>query len=226
MLKMFRDGKDVHGESASIILKKPIEKVTKEERKRSKARTFGYLYGMYAKKFVLYALEKFGVAITLEEAQSDRNGFFNTFTRLLDWHDEVRRKVASAGYVKSPLGRRRRLPHIYSMDRDLKNQAERQAINSPSQATASDFILLIMYEVEKRLPASMFRLTGQMHDSFSFEYNPKYETKVCRTIKEVAQVWLTQHVRKTFGAKVPVPIVIDIEIGTHWSEGKQWVEAT
>jgi uracil-DNA glycosylase family 4 len=219
LLRIFREGRDVHLETACEVTGLKPDKVDKETRKKAKAVNFGFLYGMYPKKFQKYALEKYDVVVTIEEAKQARNRYFNHYPELLDWHDRVRRRIASAGYIKSPLGRRRRLPHIYSEDRELRNQAERQAINSPVQATASDFILFGMAIIEKRLDSKYFEWLAQVHDAGLFQYDPKYEDHVCRTIKEVLEHLPTQ---RYFGCKIGVPIEVEIEVGTHWSEGVKW----
>ena len=219
MKKKFIDGVDIHRATAADVSGLELEEIDKETRKKAKAINFGFLYGMYPKKFQLYAREKYQIEVTLEEAKAARNKYFNSYPKLLDWHEKVRRRVMASGYVKSPIGRRRRLPHIHSVDTSLKNQAERQAINSPVQSLASDFTLLSMIILRQKLSPKYFRMVGQVHDAILFEYKGEYEGKVCSTVKKVME---NLPLKRLFGVTVPVPIEVEISIGTHWSEGKLW----
>jgi len=219
MKQKFIDGVDIHRATAADVAGLKLEEVDKETRKKAKAINFGFLYGMYPKKFQTYALEKYQTVVTLDEAKEARRKYFDSYPKLLDWHEKVRRRITSAGYVKSPLGRRRRLPHIHSMDNKLRQQAERQAINAPVQVTASDFALFAGILLRERLPNFMFRITGFNHDAILFEYMESYEDEVCSTIKQIME---NLPLKRYFGVTVPVPIKVAIDIGTHWSEGKPW----
>jgi DNA polymerase-1 len=223
LLRIFKDpSRDVHYETASDITGLKREQIDKETRKKAKAVNFGFLFGMYPKKFQTYALEKYDTVVSLSEAKAFRNRYFNKYPELAEWHENTRLRVSQAGYVKSPLGRRRRLPHIHSIDQSQSRQAERQAINSPVQATASDLILFGMALVEKELSPDIFEWVGQVHDAGLFQYDPAYEDKICNTIKRIIEHLPTQ---KYFGVKIGVPMVVDIDVGTHWSEGVPWKQA-
>lgn len=223
LLTIFNDlSRDVHLETASDITGLKPEKIDKETRKKAKAVNFGFLFGMYPKKFQTYALEKYDTVVTMAEAKAFRNAYFNKYPELAEWHKDVASRVQQAGYVKSPLGRRRRLPHIHSVDQSQSRQAERQAINSPVQATASDLILFAMSLVERELDVKIFEWLGQVHDAGLFQYDPAYEDHVCSTIKRIVEHLPTE---RYFGVKIGVPIVVDIDVGTHWSEGTPWKQA-
>jgi len=221
MKMKFRNHEDIHLATACEVSGLRPEEVDKETRKKAKAIVFGFLYGMYPKKFQLYALEKYDVAVTMEEAKQARNRYFNAYPALLDWHENVKRRAHSAGYVKSPLGRRRRLPHIHSMDKSMQMQAERQAINSPVQSTASDLCLLGGVLLRERLSPKIFRIVGFVHDEILFEYKERHEDKVCSTVKRVME---NLPLKRLFGVTCPVPIEVEIDVGTHWSEGTIWSE--
>src|SRR5690606_7048884 len=97
-----------------------------------------FVYGMGAAKFRDYAKVKYGVDLTEEEAYEFRERFFELYPLLPEWHERQRRFVTTHGYVRTPIGRKRRLPEIMSNDKGLRSGAERQAVNSPVQGAASD----------------------------------------------------------------------------------------
>ena len=213
MLKAFREDKDIHLETAADVSGLDPSEVDKPTRKKAKAINFGFLYGMWPKKFQLYAREKFDIEITIQEAREYRNKYFNKYPRLLEWHDDVRRRVAVSGYVKSPMGRRRRLPHIHSMDRKLKEQAERQAINSPPQAMGSDLCLFGAVLIRPQLSTKIYNEVGFMHDAILFEYKESHRKEVRSVIKQTLEHLPT---KRYFGFEIPVPIKVNIDMSTHW----------
>jgi len=125
-----------------------LEKKYKFVRQNGKAANFGLLYGMSAEGYMNYARDSYGVEMTLDEAIYARQAFFDLYPELLDWHAEYQAKAARDGVIVSPLGRVRHLPFINSRDNSLRSQSERQAINSPIQATLSDMTVLSGIEFE------------------------------------------------------------------------------
>jgi DNA polymerase I-like protein with 3'-5' exonuclease and polymerase domains len=106
-----------------------------------KAGNFGLIYGMGVEGFHTYAQVNYGVKLTIEEAAAFRDGFFDTYTKLPEYHVEYKAFARLHGFVRSPLGRIRHLPLINSPKRDIQSGAERQAINSPVQSTLSDMLI-------------------------------------------------------------------------------------
>src|SRR5690606_37372294 len=167
-----------------------LHKEWKEVRTKAKAVGFGFLYGMGAQNFVNYAFDEYDLVFTLEEAERVRNAFFNLYSGLRAWHASVEDFVRRHGYVMSPLGRIRRLPDVYSPDKSLQYEAIRQAINSPVQATASDFTLAAMVILHNQLKHNTkldAQVVGQVHDSILVECNEKTADEVASLIKEVME---------------------------------------
>jgi uracil-DNA glycosylase family 4 len=220
MLRQFINKEDIHRLRAARITGKAPEEVTKEERFRAKAVSFGFLYGMGAKKFVDYAFVEYDVTYTLEESEEARNGFFADYPALLPWHARQRRLAQRYRQVSSPMGRVRHLPDILSNDEGVRGEAERQAINSPVQVTASDIMLLALIELHKMMPANEARIIFTIHDSIGFEVKNKYVEKWVPVIKQVMED--ASRVERQFDMEINVPIAVDIEIGTHFGEGKEY----
>src|SRR5215471_2150357 len=110
MRRSFLTGQDLHMVTACSLTGKSASQVTKEERKRAKAVNFGFLYGMYPKKFQSYAFENYEIEVSLAEAELARSKYFSMFSDLESWHDRQRRVAHNYHRVVSPLGRIRHLP--------------------------------------------------------------------------------------------------------------------
>jgi DNA polymerase-1 len=219
MKMAYQAGQDIHLKTAAAIMGVPPEKVSKADRKKAKAVNFGFLYGMSAGKFKDYARDKYQVNLTDKEARDFRARFFELYPVLLNWHERQRQLARKFKYVRSPIGRKRRLPEVDSPDKKLSSEAERQAINSPVQGTASDLCMFSMIRLCKEFKPDVFRPIGLVHDAtLSMVRNDRlYE--IAGRIKEVMQDMDT--VEKVFGCRITVPIVADVKIGP-WGKGKDW----
>lgn len=216
MMRYFQLGRDIHMETAMAMLNKPASAVTKEERKKAKAVNFGFLYGMGAKKFVIYARDNYEVEVSLEEAEVVRRRFFETYRALRPWHQRQRRLVRAHKKVQSAIGRVRHLPDIDSQDEDVQAEAERQAINSPVQSLASDLMLLSMVTLHTKMDPKKAKIVGTVHDSILFEVR---DDEVDHHVQLIKKTMENLPLKKKFGVQLTVPIVADITVGQHWGEG-------
>ncbi len=221
MIRAFNIDEDLHMATAVTLTGKSEAQVTKEERKKAKAVNFGFLYGMYPNKFRSYAFESYDLEVSLAEAEQARARFFRLFPDLLAWHQRVERVVRSRGFVQSPLGRVRHLPDVFSSDGGVAREAIRQAINSPVQGTASDLMLFGMVQLHKVLDPNECFMVGTLHDGIFFECREDKVDKWGPIIKETLE---TLPITKTFGCKLSVPIVADVEYGQHWGEPEDVIQ--
>lgn len=219
-LYLIRTGVDVHLEMASKMTGKPKSQVTKDERKAAKPVNFGYLYGMWWKKFIKTAKEKYGVDFSEEEAQQSRKDFFEMYPGFIRWHNRQRRLVHQYGRVQSPMGRIRHLPDIFSADRMVVQEAERQAINSPIQAMASDMCVLSMLEIEDEFERQGIQghTLGLVHDAVNFEIKNEDLHRALPIIKSIME---NLPLKKKFGVDIDIPIVADLKVGSHWGDAKE-----
>jgi DNA polymerase-1 len=217
LTRAFRTGTDPHLDTAVSILRKPPSQITKEERKMAKAVNFGFLYGMGARKFQVYADEKYGTKVTPEEAQAYRKAFFELYKALPAWHNRQRRLVRADGYVTSPIGRIRHLDSINSSEDFVQGEAEREAINAPVQGLASDFTVLSMVLLLEKLDLSKARIIGNVHDSILLEAKDEYAEEAAALVKETME---NLPIYRLFGYRTTVPIEADVTSGTHWGETK------
>lgn len=226
LLRIFATGGDPHlttaaevsGLSEAEVLRSDATGKT-EWRKKAKPVNFGFLYGMMEQKFIDYARVNYGVDVTEKEAHRYRTRYFNLYPELLRWHDRQRRLVHSLGRVHSPIGRVRHLPDVYSGDKKVRGEAERQAINSPVQSFASDLMLLSLVRLSGILDQRRARIVGSVHDSILFEIRDSYLGEAAPIIKETMEDMSV--VEERFGVEMTVPIECELKAGQFWGAGEK-----
>lgn len=220
MLHLYATGQDIHMTMAMRMTGKPQSEVTSEERKKAKAVNFGFLYGMGWRKFIDTAWSNYGVVVTEHEAQAFRRAFFDEFPGLVKWHARQRRLVKQFGRVESPIGRVRHLPDIVSPDEGVRAEAQRQSINSPVQAYASDLCLLSMCIIDRKFRklGMVSHPIGTVHDAINFEIHDDELDEAIRIIKHTME---HPPLERLFGVSLKVPLVADMKVGTRWGTGKE-----
>lgn len=217
MKLIFQTGGDIHSTTASFILGKPMDKLTKEERKMAKAVNFGLLYGMGFPKLVIYARDNYGVEMTDEQARAFRVRYFETYSALPVWHERQRRVVRAFGQVSSPSGRIRHLPGVNSSEKGIRAEAERQSINSPVQGFGSgDLKAMAMVEIHQTFDHETVLIKGEVHDSILMWVK---EDQLAVVLPEVKKIMEAPALLKDFSIKMTVPLVADFEVGP-WGLGK------
>ena len=204
MIRVFRDGKDLHAATAANIYKKPIEEVTRDERTKSKRANFGIIYGITV----------FGLAerldISRDEAKQLIDGYFTTFPEVHDYMEQAKQTARQKGYVTTLFGRRRYLPDINSANATVRGFAERNAINAPIQGTAADIIKVAMIRIHNRFKAEGIKskMILQVHDELNFSVYPEEQGRVEAIVIEEMQNAIT----------LKVPLVADSGFGKNWLE--------
>lgn len=220
MKLIFQTGGDIHSTTASFILGKPVDKLTKEERKMAKAVNFGLLYGMGWPKLVIYARDNYGVDMSDAQAQAFRVRYFETYAALPQWHERQRRVARAFGQVSSPSGRIRHLPGVNSSEKGIRAESERQAINSPVQGFGSgDLKVMAMVEIHQTLPWDEVKIRGEVHDSILLWVRTDTLEKNLPQIKAIMEA---PKLLKDFKINMSVPLVADVEYGTHWGISQAW----
>jgi uracil-DNA glycosylase family 4 len=222
MLKIFREGGDIHRTTAMEVMMINREP-TKEERKGAKGVNFGYVYGMWWKKFKKYAKTQYGVEFTDEQSRQFREAYFMRYFGLNHWHERMRDIVREQGYVESLSGRIRRLPGVFARDKDVRQEAERQAINTPIQGFGSgDLKAMAMLEIWEDFTQGQedpdLILKGEVHDSILMWIKTKRLKSVIPKVKYIME---NPRLFKDFNIKLSVPLIADIECGT-WGLGVKY----
>lgn len=163
MLKAYRDGEDLHTLTASNVLGKPLEAVTKDDRRLAKAVNFGLLYGMGAKMLQQYARTAYGVTLDSRQAQQYRNRWLDTYRYIRSWHQREGNKLDLAktgrhgisSAIRTPAGRVRGDVDLYT-----------ERLNTPVQGAGADGLKAAILEVS-RIPE--FHPVALVHDEIVVE---------------------------------------------------------
>jgi DNA polymerase-1 len=204
LIATFLRDEDVHTATAALVFNVPPEKVTPEMRRVAKTVNFGVIYGMSD-----YGLEQ-ATNFSREEAAQFIASYFEKYTKVKEYIEATKIQARERGYVQTVLGRRRYIPEIRSPNRQVREAAERMAINMPVQGTSADIIKIAMVnlhgEMEKR--SLQTKMTLQVHDELLFEMPPEE----VETMKELVAEIMPQ------ALKLSVPLKIDIKLGKNWAE--------
>jgi DNA polymerase-1 len=204
LIEAFKQGKDIHRHTASLVFNIPEGEVDENQRRMAKVVNYGLIYGMSD-----YGLAQ-GLDIPQEEAVQFIETYYNLYPGVARWRDEAIATAEAKGYTETIFGRRRPLPDIHSKNRTLREFSRRVAINAPIQGTAADLIKLAMIEVEKRFTAERFKsgLILSIHDELLFEIETPRIEKARAIIKEVMEKVV----------ELAVPVEISIGTGMNWHE--------
>lgn len=227
MIELYNTDADIHMITAMAVTGLPQNQVTKEIRKKvGKPVNFGFLYGMGWKKFIETAYNNYGSTFNEHEARAYREAYFRLYPDLMAWHERQRRLVRANGRVQSPIGRVRHLPDIYSPDKMVRAEAERQAINSPVQGFASDMALLsfILITEEFRRQGIVGHCIGLVHDAINFEIRDDQLARALPIIKRIMED--PEPLMRKFGCHLTIPIVADLKIGRHWGNAEEVKDAS
>jgi DNA polymerase I len=200
----FAEDRDVHQTTAAEVFGVALASVTADHRRTAKVINFGLIYGM----------SPFGLARNLgierSAAQAYVERYFQRYPGVRRFMDNTRVQARERGYVETVFGRRLYLPDIRSANAQLRQYAERSAINAPMQGTAADIIKRAMISVDAwcrrdEVPA---RLIMQVHDELVLEVRADATAEVGEAVR-------THMVE---AASLSVPLRVDIGAGANWDE--------
>jgi DNA polymerase-1 len=204
LLDAFRNGEDIHARTAQEVFGVGPLGQTAEHRRAAKAINFGIIYGLSA----------FGLAqqinVPQKEAAQFINAYFARYKGVKAYLDRVLVETRKSGMTKTLFGRFRPIPEINSPQVQLRNFAERTALNSPLQGTAADLIKLAMIRIDARLRKEKFaaRMILQVHDELLFETPPDEQEELQSLVrKEMEEVH-----------RLAVPVVVEICAGANWRD--------
>jgi DNA polymerase-1 len=204
LLAAFAEDRDVHQATAAEVFGVPLAEVTADQRRAAKTINFGLIYGM----------SPFGLARNLgierAAAQTYVERYFQRYPGVRRFMDGTRKQARETGFVETVYGRRLYLPDIRSGNAQIRQYAERSAINAPMQGTAADIIKRAMIAVDawcarEDVPA---RLIMQVHDELVLEVRSEAVELVSEAVKE----------RMTSAAELRVPLRVDVGTGANWDE--------
>jgi DNA polymerase-1 len=200
----FARGEDIHSSTAAAIFDIPIPEVTPDQRRKAKEVNFGIIYG----------ISRYGLAdrlgISSDEAETIIQNYFARFPKVNQYMIDTIAFARENKYVTTLLNRRRYLPEIANKNMNIRQNAERAAINTTIQGSAADLIKLAMISIyrdlkERKLQSKMIL---QVHDELVFEV-PEKEGE---TVKELVKT------RMESAMELSVPLKVDVGVGKNWLE--------
>ncbi len=201
MIKAFKEGKDLHKYTASLILSKDYEEVTKEERQMAKAINFGLIYGISPKSLMEYAKNNYGIEVSLKEAQLFHEKFFDAYPAFKQWHQKVKEK----------LEKHRKITVFSLLGRKMIVNRFTDAVNYPIQATGSDILKMAVVFFGRYTKGRDAHVVNLVHDEIivetAGEKSEEIKEILAKSMENAGKILLKK-----------VPIGYEIKIADHWGE--------
>ena len=204
MINAFNNNEDIHASTAAKVFNIDLGKVTKEQRSHAKIVNFGIIYGVSA----------FGLSnqtnLNRSESKLIIDNYYNSYPALKEFMTNQINFARENGFVQTILGRKRFLNDINSRNGMIRSSAERNAINTPVQGSASDIIKLSMIKINKELKKYSLKskLILQVHDELVFDV-PLEEVDLIKKI-------IIDKMENAY--KLKVPLTVDLGVGNNWLE--------
>ena len=206
MLDAFQKNDDIHARTARLVFGAKTKEEMKEARRFAKIVNFA----------IAYAIEPFGlsqrVGISRKEAKKVIDDYYETYKGVRRFMEEVPEKAREHGFVRSIYGRIRPLPGINDRNGNIRNRAEREAINMPIQGTASDIVKIAMLHVDEALKREGLkaRMLMQVHDELLVEAPAHEASRAAEIIRQEME----------HAVELDVPLLVELGIGDNWMDAK------
>lgn len=203
-VEAFRQGADIHRQTAAIVFDLPPDEVSPQMREAAKTINFATIYGVGP-----FALAQ-RLDTSVAEARQFIDSYFERLPRVREYLDAQIERARSVGYVETLSGRRRYIPEIKSDNFNVRQFGERAATNAPVQGTAADIIKIAMIEIHRALAerGAGAKMLLQVHDELVFEV-PEAELEETRAL-------VVEVMEGAF--ELDVPLVVETGVGKSWYE--------
>lgn len=200
----FRHDEDIHSATAAQVFGVEPSKVTPEMRRVAKTVNFGVIYGMSE-----YGLEQ-ATGLSRGEAAQFISAYFEKYPGVKSYLESTKEQARKTGYVQTILGRRRAIPEINAQNRQVREAAERMAINMPVQGTSADIIKVAMINLEGEIEKRQFesKMLLQVHDELIFEVPQAEVGEMKKLVPELM----------TSAIELSVPLKAAVKSGPNWGE--------
>ncbi|MFC2002343.1 DNA polymerase I [Chloroflexota bacterium] len=204
LLWAFHQDEDIHAATAAQLFGVDASQVTPDMRRLAKTVNFGVIYGMSD-----YGLEQ-ATELSREEAARFIAAYFEKYPGVRRYIEDTKEQARKQGYVQTLLGRRRRIPEISSSNRQVREAAERMAINMPVQGTSADIIKVAMINLDRQMVRRRLKskMLLQVHDDLLLEVPEGELEEIRRLVSEIMSSAL----------ELRVPLRVDIKEGRNWGE--------
>ncbi len=210
LITAFKNKEDIHSTVASEVFNVPKQKVDNEMRRKAKVINFGILYGMGVNSL------KQNLKTSQSEAKDFLNQYFNRFSTLADYIEEVKQSAHQLGYTKTLLGRYRYIAGLNSPIPYIRAGAERMAVNAPIQGTAADIIkkasVSVQEFLDKKNKNNEAFLLLQVHDELIFEVTDDFLTEFTDSVVNIMEVVLEKE------GYTEVPLEVHVKKGKSWGK--------
>ena len=205
MLEVFRNGGDIHGETAARVLG------DRAARQPAKPVNFGCLYGGGAERLRITARTEFGIEFSPEQAKQYHQQFFATYGNLRRWHQAARDVSSELTYGATVSGRRR---WADPEDRaDVRDWNRFQlATNFEVQGTGADALKLALVRLHQAFTGTSTRILLPIHDAVLVQ--AKRES--AQAVRDVVRQVMCDAFHEILGAGFPV--AVDTAISTRWGQ--------
>jgi len=204
LIQAFKDDEDIHTRTATEVFQVFPSFITPDLRRQAKVINFGIVYGMSP-----YGLSK-ELEISRKMAKTYIDNYFARYKGVKQFMEQTVKDARKTQRTSTLLGRIRLLPDINSSNKNMREFAERTAINTPIQGTAADFIKLAMIKIDTKLKAKGLKaaMLLSVHDEIVFEVPPDELAIVQNIVKETMEgIW-----------SLKVPLKVNIVVGENWAE--------
>jgi DNA polymerase-1 len=200
----FKENKDIHKATSSLIYGVEEKDITDQMRETAKRVNFGIIYGLTS-----YGLSR-DLGISVDEAQDFIDAYFARYPKVKEYIQGQIQKAQKHGYVTTILGRRRYIPEINNKNQAIRQFAQRQAVNTPIQGSASDLIKLAMIKIHEEMKKNKLSsmMIMQIHDELVFDVRESELNELIELTKDRMENVL----------KLDVPVRVDIKKGRNWLE--------
>jgi len=201
LVTAYNNNKDVHITVASSIFGVAEDKVTKDQRNKTKTINYGLIYGMEAEKL------SNELGITVEEAKALIEQYMSKMTHVSSWIKESRTYLSKHGFVSTLTGRRRYIPKVFSPIRFIRAEALREGPNAIVQGTAADQAKISMIGIDKYLKSLRSKMIMQVHDELVLDVHPSEES----ILPDITEIMRNAIV-------LSVPMEVDGRLGKSWKD--------
>jgi DNA polymerase I len=200
----FAEDRDVHQATAAEVFGVELAAVSADQRRTAKMINFGLIYGMSA-----FGLAR-NLGIERGAAAQYVERYFQRYPGVKSFMDNTRAQARENGFVETVFGRRLYLPDIRSGNAQMRQYAERSAINAPMQGTAADIIKRAMIAIDAwaSRTGAPARLIMQVHDELVFEVPAAAVAETTAAVRECM----------VNAATLTVPLRVDVGAGANWEE--------
>lgn len=204
MIQAYQREQDLHKLTASLVLGKAIEAITKEDRQLAKAINFGLIYGISAMGLQSYAECNYGVKMTETQAQQFRKKFFTGYSGLARWQQQQAKLLYQRGVRETrTLANRRRQwqekPRLTEM------------LNTPVQGTSADITKLALADLLPYLAPMGAKILGVVHDEIILSSPESQSHQAAQILTQVMQAAGERFLQR-------VPVVVEAQIAQSWGD--------